>query len=301
LIKLSMLAVIRKLWRYKFVTLPIIVLALAAAVYTVAFKPPLYQANVEYLLFSPPSLPEDTTDPAILRAADNPYTRVGDMTVIAQLMSTRLSSSEARLSLAAQGADPAYLVAPGGGFGYSTPTIEITGNGPTAQSAVKTANLVGAALTRQLNQMQKARGVGARYRITVQAVVPARHATLRPSGTLRGLFGVIAGAGVVLFFVVSVLEAIAAIRRGDDDDRRVPQYHSVPDYPPAPDYHHVHDLHPVPHALDGVGRQPAPRHHAPAPPSGGPRWDSGGVDHAPAPTSGKYPSRRRHIDDGRVA
>jgi hypothetical protein len=217
----TLLAIMRKLWRYKLVTLPIIGLALFGSVYVVAFKPPVYQSSVSYILFTPPPPPTESDilkNPAVVRGADNPYTRFADLTVVAQLMATRLSSDETRASLAQRGAVPSYTAEPGGGFSYSTPTIQITGIGPTAQTAIKTADVVGSALTRELDKMQEAKGVAAKYRITTQPVVPAHGAKLMPSGTLRALFGVVAIASILLFFVVSILDAVAALRweRADD-------------------------------------------------------------------------------------
>jgi hypothetical protein len=217
---MTLLASIRKLWRYRLVTLPIIGLTLAASIYVLAFRPPTYESTETYVLFTPPPAPTESEiqqDPSILRGADNPYTRFSDLTVVAQLMATRLSSDEARRALVEQGADQNYAVAPGGGFGYSTPTLQITGTGQTAQAAVKTAGVVGSALTRELEQMQQARGVAAKYRITTESVVAAHEAKLRPSGTLRALVGVIALAAILLFFVVSILDALAGMRSAPAD------------------------------------------------------------------------------------
>jgi hypothetical protein len=267
----------RTLWRYKLVTFPVIALTVVVAAYLVAFKPPVYESSVEYLLFSPPPVPVNTTDPELLRGADNPYTRVGDMTVIAQLMSTRMSSNEARLALAAKGADPAYVVKPGGGFGFSTPTIEITGTGPTAKSAVKTADRVGTAMTRELAQMQKASNVAPRYRITVQSVVAAHGATLRPSGMLRGLVGVIAAGSVLIFCIVSILGAIAASRRERDGD------------------------HDGPGTVEDGGHEPSSRRDSPNPPAPGLRWDTGTVELAQASAGTASWRPRRHVDDGQAS
>lgn len=263
---MTLVAVMRTLWRYKLVTFPIMGLTFAVAAYIVAFKPPVYESNVEYLLFSPPPVPVDATDPKLLRGADNPYTRVGDLTVIAQLMSTRMSSTAAREALAAKGADPTYVIKPGGGFGFSTPTIEITGTGPTAQSAVKTADVVGTALTHELDQMQKVSNVASRYRITVQSVVPAHGATLRPSGTLRGLVGVIAAGSVLIFCLVSILGAIATMRRERHAD------------------------HEVPADLAVVGDEP--------PPAAGLGRESGPVALAQASADAASRTSRRHVGNG---
>ena len=62
-------------------------------------------------------------------------------------MASSLSNESARRALVQQGADPRYTVAPDRQFGYSSLIMEVTGVGPTPQTAMKTAKLVGAALT----------------------------------------------------------------------------------------------------------------------------------------------------------
>ncbi len=63
--------------------------------------------------------------------------------------------------------------------------------------------------------MQRVQGVAPYYQIRSQILVGARAATLKASGTLRGLVAVIALGGVLLFLVVSVLDAVAILRRRD--------------------------------------------------------------------------------------
>lgn len=251
---MSLLATIQKLWRYKLATLPIIGLVLAGAIYTVAFKAPVYESDTTYILFSPPPPPTASQiqqDPAIARGTDNPYTRFSDLSVVAQLLATRLTSDETRRALAKRGAYPNYTAVVGGGFGYSTPTLLITGTGPNAQGAVTTADVVGRELAREVEQMQEARGVAPKYRITTQPVVAAHDAKLKPSGKLRALFGVLALGAVLLFFVVSILEAVAGIRsgRGSDGDNDVIDLPNVG--PPIPG---MHDVRPARRSRAASGR-----------------------------------------------
>jgi hypothetical protein len=72
--------------------------------------------------------------------------------------------------------------------------------------------------------MQQVHGVAPRYRIETQQVVAAREASLKASGQLRALVAVLVMGAIVLFFVVSILDALAALRQsrrpkaGDGDD-----------------------------------------------------------------------------------
>jgi hypothetical protein len=213
---MSLLLIARKVWRYKLATLPILALIVVGAFYAIAVKTSVYEAASTYILVNPPPPPTDTEiahDPSLGRLdSDNPYTRFSDQTVLVQVLSSRLTSEEGRAALAKRGADPSYTAAPSAEFGSSAPILQITGTGPTPAAAVKTAELVGTALTEELTRMQKVRGVSEKYRIKAQEVVAPHGATLKASGKLRMLVAVF-GLGVVLMFlVVSVADALSTIR-----------------------------------------------------------------------------------------
>ena len=83
---------------------------------------------------------------------------------------------------------------------------------PRHGEAVRTAELVGAALTAELSRLQASRGVDAEYRIETQRVVAPSHAEQRVSGKLRTLVGVFALGAILLFVVVSAAEAVTTVR-----------------------------------------------------------------------------------------
>jgi capsular polysaccharide biosynthesis protein len=213
---MSLLLIVRKLWRYKLFTLPIFALTVAGAIYVLAIKAPTYESVATYILVNPPPPPTDAkiaADPALGRIdSDNPYLRFSDLTVVAQVLATKLSSEEARKELEKQGADPDYKAEPSPEFGFSSPIIKITGTGTTPNAAANTANLVGEAMTNQLDQMQSARGVDKLYRISVEVIVGAHDATLKASGKLRALVAVFALGAILMFIAVSVMDAISALR-----------------------------------------------------------------------------------------
>ena len=148
---MDLLRISRKFWRYRIVTLPIIALTLLGAFYVIAIKAPVYKVSSSYVLINPPPPPtadEIARNPALGRVnSDNPYTRFSDQSVIVSLLSSSLSSDTTRQQLVSQGADPRYTVAPDLQLGYSSLVVEVTGVGTTPESAVKTAELVGAGLT----------------------------------------------------------------------------------------------------------------------------------------------------------
>jgi hypothetical protein len=218
---MSLLLIVSKIWRYKLATLPILALALVGAFYEVALKKPIYDTASSYILVNPPAPPspdEIARDPKLGVGSNNPYTRFSDQSIVVQVLSARLDSPQARLRLQQQGADPRYRVAPDVSFGFTAPIVQITGTGTTPAEAVRTANVVGRALTRELAQMQQAHGVTQNYRITSQLLVGARQATLKASGNLRGVVAVFALGAVMLFLVISVLDAVSILMRGKRQD-----------------------------------------------------------------------------------
>ena len=213
---MNLLAIIRTIWRHRFVTFPIIVLTLLAAAYEVAVKPSQYQTTSTYVLVSPPGPPtpgEVKHDPALANInPDNPYTRYGDPAVVSELLSEIMSSDSERQAMVNAGADSRYVVAPSVAFGYATPMVQITGVGSSAQAAINTANVVSRAANDKLNQLQATKGVNPRYRITtIQAVIPDR-AQLQASGKLRSLVSVFGAGVVVLLLVISLLNAVSKRR-----------------------------------------------------------------------------------------
>ena len=213
----DLLAVARRFWRYKLLTLPVVVLTLVAAAYVVAVQPPVYQAQASFVLLNPPPPPtaEDIArDPSLGKLeTDNPYTRSGDQSVIMQVLSSTIDGDAARRALVSAGADLRYTVMPAMEFGFATPTLQVTALGATPESAVRTAKIVSQAIARELDRMQEAQGVAKDYRIKPLAVRTADRAQLQASGKLRTLVGVLAFGAVLLFIVVSVTDALDNLRR----------------------------------------------------------------------------------------
>ena len=184
--------------------------------YAVAFKDPVYEAKSSYLLINPPAPPtaeEIARNPQLGRVnADNPYTRYADQSVVIEVLTSALNSDSARRELKDAGADSRYTVASTSELGYSSPIVEITGVGASPQAAIRTAEVVGDALKRELDRMQKDEGVASDYEITTQQVEPPTDAQLRASSQARTLVAVLALGGVLLFVVVSVADALTNLR-----------------------------------------------------------------------------------------
>jgi hypothetical protein len=213
---MDLLSIARKIWRYKLLTVPVVLLMLCGAVYVVAIKQPVYQASSSYILINPPAPPtpeQIARDPALGRIhADNPYTRFSDQTVVVQVLSSSMANESVKRALLKAGADPRYKVEPDSGFGFSSPILKVTAQGTTPEVALKSAELVGNALIRELQGMQQAQGVDPQYRIRANKVSAPDGAQLQASGQLRALVGVLGLGTILLFVVVSVGDAITNLR-----------------------------------------------------------------------------------------
>jgi capsular polysaccharide biosynthesis protein len=213
---MDLLSIARKFWRYKLLTIPVVLLTLLGAAYVVAVKEPVYQASASFVLLNPPAPPtaeEVARNPALGKVnAENPYTRFGDQSVVIQVLASTISSDSARRALAQAGADRRYTVAPHTEFGYSSPIVEITAMASSPAAAMASAKIVNDATIRELERMQESRGVDERYRIKALAIKVPDEAQLQASGKLRALVGVLALGGLLMFMVVSIIDAFATLR-----------------------------------------------------------------------------------------
>ena len=220
---MDLLAMFRAVLRNRRFTIPVILLMLVGGVWVFFFSSPTYEATSGYVVFEPPVAPtasEIARDPALAEVhADNPYARV-EPSVVAGIIVKRASNPRARAALTAEGADPRYKVVSGGAYGVASPAVDITGVGSTAASAVKTADLVGDRLEKEVNDIQSAQLVDDRYRVKAVQTEAVQGAQLKESSRLRSLLGVL-GAGLVLLFVaVSIGEAIRSLRKERYGDTR---------------------------------------------------------------------------------
>ena len=226
---MDLLSIVRKVWRYKLFTLPVLLLMLCGAIYVVAVKEPVYEASSSFILINPPAPPtaeEIARDPALGRIdSDNPYTRFSDQSVVVEVLASSMTSPSAIQALTRAGADPRYTVAAASEFGYSSPIVQITAQGRSPRAAIRTAKLVTAAVTRQLDHMQQAEGVHSKYRIKGHQLDVPDSAQLQASGQLRTLVGVLGLGAVLLFLVVSAADALTTFRMeriGGSAPSRVP-------------------------------------------------------------------------------
>lgn len=268
---MDLVAIVRKLWRYRMLTAPIVALTIVGAVYVVAVQQPVYEVQSNYVLLNPPAAPtadEIARHPELAGVrSDNPYTRFGDQSVVIQVLAATMNSAATERELLRAGVLGPYAVAPSTNFGYASPIVQVTATGPNAAGAIHSATLVGDAAIQELDRMQKSQGVDQDYRIKAMQVDPPDKAKLQASGKLRMLVSVLVLGGVVLFLVTAVIDALARFRMEVQRERSVADWETVapaPEPPAAPavaqngNGHHAGD--PVPARVYGRrGKEARPR------------------------------------------
>jgi capsular polysaccharide biosynthesis protein len=217
---MDLISILQAVWRRKLVAIPIILLTFAGAFYVLKVKPPVYEASSSFLLVNPPAGPttaQIAINPKLAKInANNTYVNFGNLDLVADVVVDLVTAPSSQQALVQAGADPRYEVALANDFD-SPPIIQITGIADSAQAAIQSAGLVTTAAETDLYQMQKSQGVNKFYMIKSIQLVQPRTAQKTESGKLRTLI-IVFGLGVVmLFLVVSIMDAIEKRRT----DRRL--------------------------------------------------------------------------------
>lgn len=214
---MDLLSIIGKVWRYKLVTVPIIILAALGALYVVKVKAPVYQATSGVLLVNPPAPPtaaQIAKKPSLgFVNTNNAFASFGNLDVVADAVIRVVDTDSAQLVQA--GANPQFQLSLSSDLGQPPPPIiEVTGIGPSAQVALQSATLVTKAITDNLYQMQEQQGINPSYMIKSVEIYSPQGAQESSSGKLRALIALLAAAVIVIFIAISMIDAFKK-RRGD--------------------------------------------------------------------------------------
>ena len=208
---MDLLSIVQAAWRHKIAAIPVMLLTALGVFYVIAIKAPVYQAPSSVLLVNPPGPPtaaQIAADPKLGNInTNNPYTNLGSLPVVADVVINLLTGDASQQALLAAGADPRYKIGLSPDAG-SPPIILITGVGSSPQEAIRTANLVAKAAKTELHHAQARQGVNDLYMIKTIELVRPHHAQLSASGKLRSLIAVLGLGGVLLFVVVSVSDVL---------------------------------------------------------------------------------------------
>lgn len=212
---MDVVSIVATIWRHRLAAIPVIVLTLVAAFYVLEVKAPTYQASASVLLVEPPTAPsagQIAADPALGKEnTSNPYVSYGDLSVVADVVISQVTSPAGQQALVREGADPRYQATLSTAFG-SPPIILVTGVADSAQTAVTSADLVMKAISKDLLQAQQGQNVGSRYMIRALNIVQPTQAQATVSGKLRTLIAVLAIGLLLLLVAVSVSQTISRRR-----------------------------------------------------------------------------------------
>jgi capsular polysaccharide biosynthesis protein len=178
----------------------------------VVLAPPTYRSSASVVLLNPPAPPLVTPqNPQIPAAAQNPYARFGDLSVITDILVRVLDSEPVKNEMKAAGLDGTIEVAANRDF-YRGPIIDVSAESRKAEKAIAGANIVIAELQKQLEAFQAKEGTDPAYFIRTDIVVPAGRATTVFSPTLR-LVLLAAGVGLILTVGAGLLSDARGRRR----------------------------------------------------------------------------------------
>ena len=218
---MDLISIFGKLWRHKGATISVIVLMALGAFYVVAIKAPVYQTTSSVLLVNPPGPPSPqqiAREPSLGRInTNNTFVSFGDLNVVADAVVGVVSAESDQLVKA--GVDPRYQLIVSSDVG-SPPIITITGVGSTAQEAVLSANLVTKAAENSLYQMQAQQNIDSTYMIKSVELYPPQNAQKSSSSKVRTLVAVLGVGIILLFIVISLIEAVDRRRSPELPGRR---------------------------------------------------------------------------------
>jgi hypothetical protein len=211
-VSMDLMSLVRLIGRHWRVTVPAAVVTFLLVVAALVLSSPTYAASASVALFSPPDAPEASdASGAVPTAGENPFTRYGDLSVVADILARRMDSDAERAALKAEGVSGYEVVANRLQRG---PLVEVTGTGPNPAAAIDSADRVVAEFEAVLAEMQESEGADPDYFITSGAVEPPETAVAQVGSTLRTAIAALAVGGLATLGLAVVAEAFTRRRRG---------------------------------------------------------------------------------------
>jgi hypothetical protein len=285
---MDLMSLVRLMARHWRVTGPAAAATLLLVVGVFVLSSPTYAASASVALYSPPEAPDAGETPgANPSAGQNPFTRYGDLSVVADIVARRMDSDAERAALKSKGVTDYDVVANRLQRG---PLIEVTGTGSNPAVAISSAEAVVAEFDSVLLEMQEAEGADPDYFITSGPIEPPEKAVAQVGSTLRtAIAALVVGAlGTVALAVAA--EAFTRRRAAAPSTTAVPG--STPEVATGPAQESEGD-HPTPPFAGGrFGVRPVDDQAGdhPTPPFAGGRFGVRPVDdradeHPRSPTS----------------
>lgn len=205
---MDVLTIVTTMWRNKVLSSALVLATVGGCLLAWMAVPPVYEASGSYALEFPEPAPTQAQverDPTLATVrADNPYLRFGDPTVAIEIVVRRVMEARYRDELSALGADPRYEVRPSARFGAGGPIIDVYAAGDTPDAAATTLELVGEALTTELDVIQR-EDVDSAYRFGLRPVESPATLYERPYGRARAVAGVLALGALLMIVMVATL------------------------------------------------------------------------------------------------
>lgn len=207
--------VLRTLWQHRLVSIPVLLLTLASALYIFQFAPRSYETSSTYAMINPdiPTQLDMVKNPQLGKLnSKNPYLRSSDPSLIVQIILTRLNDGSVADKLKEQGLSSDYTVSRGIG-GINGFLVDITGVADTPEKSFATTRALGSLLEKDLREAQKVNGADDTYLFTSILVAPPDKATEQFSSRLRSLIAVFLTGMVLMFGAVSIAHSVTVSRR----------------------------------------------------------------------------------------
>jgi hypothetical protein len=211
-VSMDLMSLVRLMVRHWRVTGPSAAITLLLVVAAFMLASPTYVASASVALFSPPDVPGAAETPgATTSSGENPFTRYGDLAVVADIAARKMNSDVERAALEAEGVTDYEVVANRLQRG---PLIEVTGIGPSPEAAVNSAEVVVAEFDAVLSEMQEAEGADPAFFITSGAIEPPETATAQVGSTVRTAIAALAVGALGTLGLAVVAEAFTRRRAG---------------------------------------------------------------------------------------
>jgi hypothetical protein len=210
-VSMDLMSLMRLMARHWRVTVPAAVFTLVAVVGAFVLKSPSYEAGASVVLFSPPLVSSgDDAAPIPQGTGENPFTRYGDLSVVADIVARKMNGEDIAAELKAEGVSGYTVVANKLQRG---PVIDVTGTGPNPAAAIGSAKAAVAKFESVLADLQVAEGADPNYLITSAPVEPPDTAVAQVGSTVSTGIALLALGGLGTLGLAVAAEAFNR-RRG---------------------------------------------------------------------------------------
>jgi hypothetical protein len=209
---MDVLSLLRLLGRHWRITAPAALLTVLGVGVALQSSSPMYEATGSIVLLSPPEppefndLPESAPPPEV---GQNPFTRYGDLSVVADILARIMDSDSSRDEFESEGVTGYEVVVNRFQRG---PVVDVTGQGPNPEAATHSTEVVLAEVDTVLTELQQAQGADPDYFIESAPLDPPSTATAMYGSTVRAVIATLAVGALATLGLAALAEALARRR-----------------------------------------------------------------------------------------